>query len=213
MNDLPPSGLRVIVLAAGFSHRLGQPKALVRVHGVSLLHRTLKLAASLNAERISVVTPRNAARYRIEARSGAPHGANARGTKIGFVVNLQRARGLSSSVRRGICAARYSRALLFLPVDLNNLKPRELARLVAGWRAAPRCVIARRIGERGGTPLLLPRRFFARARRITGDVGLRELASQLPGDSLVLVDMPSAAPDIDTPQDLKKARQNFRGRS
>jgi CTP:molybdopterin cytidylyltransferase MocA len=213
MNGLPPSGLRVIVLAAGFSHRLGQPKALVRVHGLSLLQRTLKLAASLNAARISIVVPRNAARYRVEARSSAPRSSNARGREISFVVNLQRARGLSSSVRRGICAARYSRAVLFLPVDLNNLKERELTRLISRWRATPRCVIARRIGERGATPLLLPRRFFARARRIGGDVGLRELINQLPPHARVLIDMPSAASDIDTPQDLKRARQNFRSRS
>jgi molybdenum cofactor cytidylyltransferase len=202
MNDTPPPGLRVIVLAAGFSSRLGKPKALVRVHGVSLLRRTLNLAATLKAARITVVLPRNATRYRIEMR----------GTKAGFVANLQRARGLSNSVRRGIRAARYARGLLFLPVDLYDLKQRELARLIAGWRAAPRCVIARRIGQHGATPLLLPRRFFARALLIAGDVGLRELIRRLPDGESVLVEMPSAAVDIDTPQDLKEARRRLRPR-
>jgi molybdenum cofactor cytidylyltransferase len=203
MNGVPPPGLRVVVLAAGLSSRLGKPKALVRVHGVSLLRRTIKLAATLNVARITVVVPRNAARYRIEAR----------GSQISFMVNVQRARGLSNSVRRGIFAARYSRAALFLPVDLNNLKQRELARLISRSRAAPRCVIARRIGRRGATPLLLPRWLFDRASRIAGDVGLRELISQLPGECRVLVDMPSAASDIDTLHDLRQARRSFRNRS
>jgi molybdenum cofactor cytidylyltransferase len=207
MSRMPPSGLRVIVLAAGLSARLGRPKALVRVHGVSLLRRTLNLAATLKAARITVVLPRNAARYRIEAR-----GSKARGREISFVVNLQRA-ALSNSVRRGICTARYSRALLFLPVDLINLKQRELARLISRWRAAPRCVIARRIGRRGATPLLLPRRLYPRALRIAGDIGLRDLISQLPGEERVLVDMPSAAVDIDTPRDLKEARRRFQSLS
>jgi len=206
MNGIPPPGLRVIVLAAGLSSRLGEPKALVRVHGVSLLRRTLKLAATLNAARITVVLPRNATRYRIEARS-----SKVRGSEIRFVVNLQRA-GLSNSVRRGICTARYSRALLFLPVDLINLQPRELARLISRWRATPRRVIARRIGGHGVTPLLLPRRLYAPALRIAGDVGLRDLISHLPAEERVLVDMPSAAADIDTPRDLKEARQRFRSR-
>jgi molybdenum cofactor cytidylyltransferase len=203
MNGVPPPGMRVIVLAAGLSSRLGKPKALVHVHGVSLLRRTLELAATLKAARIIVVVPRNAARYRIEAR----------GSEAGFVVNLQRARGLSNSVRRGIFAARFSRALLFLPVDLNNLNQRELARLISRWRAAPRRVIARRIGRRGATPLLLPRWLFARASYLAGDIGLRELINQLPREARVLVDMPSAAADIDTPHDLKKARQSFRSRN
>jgi GTP:adenosylcobinamide-phosphate guanylyltransferase len=34
----------------------------------------------------------------------------------------------------------------------------------------------------------------------------------LPADSRMLVDMPSAASDIDTPQDLKAARRTFRSR-
>src|SRR3974390_76363 len=190
MNGTPSSGLPVVVLAAGFSSRLGKPKALVRVHGVSLLRRTLHLAATLKPAGITGVLPRNAARYRTEMR----------GNRISFAVNLQPARGLSGSVRRGVRAARYARALLFLPVDLSNLKQRELARLVARWRGAPRCVVARRIDRRGATPLLLPHRLFARALLIAGDVGLRELIGQLPDDARVLVEMPSAASDIDTPQ-------------
>jgi molybdenum cofactor cytidylyltransferase len=203
MNGTPSSGLSVIVLAAGLSSRLGQPKALVRVHGISLLQRTLRLAATLKPSGITVVLPRNAARYRIGTR----------GNRISFAVNLQPARGLSGSVRRGVRAARYSRALLFLPVDLNDLKQRELARLVARWRGSPRRVIARRIDRRGATPLLLPHWLFARALRIAGDVGLRDLIGQLPDDARVLVDMPSAARDIDTPLELKKARRRFRPRS
>ena len=203
MNGTPSSGLRVIVLAAGLSSRLGKPKALVRVHGISLLRRTLDLAATLKAAGISVVLPRNAARYRVETRAH----------RIRFVVNLQRARGLSGSVRLGIRATQFSRAVLLLPIDLIDLKQRELARLVARWRGAPRCVIARRIGRRGATPLLLPHWLFVRALLIAGDVGLREMIGQLPDDARVLVEMPSAASDIDTPQDLKKARRRFRPRS
>jgi molybdenum cofactor cytidylyltransferase len=195
--------LQIIVLAAGFSSRLGRPKAFARVHGESLLRSTLELAATLQCAKIIAVVARHSARYRAEAR----------GIDVTFVTNSQRNQGLSSSVRRGIAAARYSPAVLLLPVDLGNLKSRELARLIRRWRAVPRGVIARRIGRIGAAPLVLPRRLYPRALRITGDVGLRELIAQLPADSRVLVDMPSAASDIDTPQDLKTARRTFRRRS
>jgi len=194
--------MQIIVLAAGFSLRLGQPKALARVRGVSLLRSSLKLAATLNCGRIIAVVARNGARYR----------AQARGIDVTFVANLRRIQGLSSSVRRGIAVARYAPAVLLLPVDLGHLKSRELARLIRRWRAAPRGVIARRIGRIGVAPLILPRRLYPRAQRITGDVGLRDLIAQLPAAGRVLVDMPSAASDIDTPQDLKAARRTFRRR-
>jgi molybdenum cofactor cytidylyltransferase len=203
MNDAPLLRLQIIVLAAGFSSRLARPKALARVHGVSLLRRACELAATLECAKIIAVVPRNSARYR----------AQTRGIDVTFVANSRRHQGLSSSVRRGIAAARYAPAVLLLPVDLGNLKSRELARLIRRWRAAPRGVIARRIGRIGAAPLILPRRLYSRALRITGDVGLRDLITQLHAGNRVLVDMPSAASDIDTPQDLEAARRSFRRRS
>jgi len=195
-----PLKLQIVVLAAGFSSRLGQPKALARVHGVSLLRRTLRAASSLGVDRIIVVAPRNAARFRIEAR----------GLKVRWAVNAQRAQGLSSSVRRGIAAARYSPAILFLPADLIHLAGRDLFRLVRRWHSGPRRLIARRMNLSGVTPLILPRWLYARASSLTGDIGLRELVGQLPADSRVLVELPSAAWDVDTRQDLQVARRRFR---
>jgi CTP:molybdopterin cytidylyltransferase MocA len=192
--------LQIVILAAGFSGRFGRPKTLARLHGVSLLRRTLKLASSLGMARISVVVPRNAARYRIEAG----------GIKVRWVVNSRRTQGLSSSVRVGMAEARYSAAVLLMPADLIRLKSRELHRLVRRWQATPRRLIARRIDLAGATPLILPRWLYLRALTLTGDVGLRELAGQLPADSRVLVEMPSAAQDVDTPQDLRDARRRFR---
>jgi molybdenum cofactor cytidylyltransferase len=194
-----PRKLHIVVLAAGFSSRLGQPKALARVRGVSLLRRTLKVASNLGADQLIVVVPRNAARYRMEARE----------MKVRWAVNAQRVQGLSSSVRRGIAAAHYAAAVLLLPVDLIHLKNRELLRLVQRWRSAPRRLIARSINLSGATPAILPRWLFSRASSLAGDVGLRELIGRLPADSRVLVELPSAAWDVDTPQDLKDARRRF----
>ena len=195
-----PGKLQIVVLAAGFSSRLGQPKALGRVHGLSLLRRTLEAASGCGADRIIVVVPRNAARYRVEAR----------GMKVLWAVNAQRARGLSSSVRRGIAAACYASAILLLPADLIPLKNRDLFRLMRRWQSAPRRLAARRLDRSGAAPVILPRWLYPRASRLAGDVGLRELIGQLPADSRTLVEMPSAAWDVDTPQDLKDARRRFR---
>jgi molybdenum cofactor cytidylyltransferase len=196
MNALSLPGLQILVLAAGFSSRLGHPKALARVRSVSLLRRTLILAARLGPAKIIVVLPRGAARYRIEAR----------GLNVVFIANPRRADGLSSSVRRGIAHARHSPALLLLPVDLAVVRQADISRLISHWRAARRSVVARRIGPRGGVPLILPRRLYARALAVTGDIGLRELINGLPPKERVLVDLPSAALDVDTPQDLRAAR-------
>jgi molybdenum cofactor cytidylyltransferase len=201
MDAVPLPRLAVVILAAGFSSRLGRPKALARLRGISLLRRTAAVATRLSPTELIVVIPRQATTYRMDAR----------GLALRFVHNPRRAEGLSSSVQRGIAAARYSSALLLLPVDLPTLQYRDLAQLVSHWRAARRCVIARRVGHgstaRGGVPLILPRWLYAQARGVRADVGLRDFIGGLPSAQRVLLNLPSAALDIDTPDDLRAARR------
>lgn len=206
MNASALPALRVVILAAGFSSRLGRPKALVRVRGTSLLRRTLALTAQFTAAPIIVVVPRGFARYRTEAR----------GFAVNFAANPQRALGLSSSVRRGVKAARYSPAVLLLPVDLAELRPRGIARLISRWRGDRRRLVARWVAgsgmtARGGAPLILPRWLYPRAGETAGDVGLRQLACGLPPARRVFLNLPSGELDIDTPQDLRAARRRSRG--
>ena len=68
MNSCVRPKLRIVVLAAGFSTRLGQSKPLARVRGVSLLGGTIRLLAPLSASRIVVVIPPRAVRVRAELR-------------------------------------------------------------------------------------------------------------------------------------------------
>jgi CTP:molybdopterin cytidylyltransferase MocA len=194
-DNLPT--LRVVVLAAGFSQRLGTPKALVRVRGLGLLQRTLAVLEPLATAPIIVVVPPRAARYRVacEAR------------RTTWVVNHGRAGGLSSSVRRGLEAVRYSSAVLLLPVDLAELRRTDVARLIARWQGSRRAVIARRGGDGAATPLILPRRLYAAGLDITGDQGLRGLVRRLDAAAL-LVDMPSAELDVDTAHDLDRVRRH-----
>ena len=138
MNGTARPRLPVIILAAGFSSRLGRCKALARVRSVTLLRRTLAQVAQCAPAKIVVVLPRRAGRYRVEARR----------FKVIFAVNPRRADGLSSSVRRGLAAVRYSPAVLLLPVDLATLRPRDLARLIRRWCTARRCVIASQVARR-----------------------------------------------------------------
>jgi molybdenum cofactor cytidylyltransferase len=193
--------LRIVVLAAGFSARLGQPKALARIHGLSVLCRTIRTLSPFRAaSSIIVVIPRRAVRYTL----GFPR------RSVAFVANADRATGLASSVRLGVGRARHSAGILLLPVDLVDLKRRDIARLIARWRGARRRVAARRVEAHAGAPLILPRWLYARAVKLAGDAGLRELVRRLPRHAVSLTDLPSAELDVDTPQDLERARRRTR---
>ena len=214
MNATTLPRLQIVVLEAGLSSRLGRPKGLVTVGSVSLLRRALILASSLGPYAVTVVLPPRASRCRAEIRH----------LKVAVVDNPERSLGLSTSVRRGIAAARCSGAVLLLPMDLAVLTRRDLSRLLCRWRSAPRRVIARRLNGLGrseldsrgsacrgsrrsaGAPLILPKWLFARARTASGDVGLKDLINALPAEQITLVDLPSAELDVDTAADLEAAR-------
>jgi molybdenum cofactor cytidylyltransferase len=198
MNGPALPTLRVLILAAGFSRRLGQPKALARVHGASLIRKVILLLAPFSTKPILVIPPRSA-RYKAELR----------GIHVEFVVNPRRAGGMSSSVRRGIARVRCASAVLVVPVDLVRLRRRDIARLVHRWRGARRRVAVSRVGTHLGAPLILPRWLFMPALRIEGDVGLREVVRRLPAEHLMIVSMRSAQEDIDTALDLRSARRRF----
>jgi molybdenum cofactor cytidylyltransferase len=198
-NALP--GPRMLVLAAGFSRRLGRPKALVRVRGISLLRRTALLLGSLTPAAVIVVVPPRAVRYRVEVR----------GLRATLVANPGRAAGLAASVRIGLRHASFSRALLLLPVDLPRLQAREVQRLLQRWRGAPRRLVARGVAGRAVTPLILPRRLLRLAAAVTGDGGLKEFVARLPDDDVLLCRIPSAEADVDTAADLARARRPHGG--
>jgi len=200
---------RVVVLAAGFSQRLGRSKARVRIDGVSLLRRTLQVCASCTTRRPLCILP---------PRQGSL-GAEIRALGADVAVNTRRAQGLSSSVRLGLARGRYAAAILWLPVDLAELDSRDLVRLQRRWCGARRGVAARRLASgtppqegtpaRGGVPMILPKWAFVEAAAVRGDVGLRDLVAATPALQLRLVALPSAALDVDAPAGLTRARRRY----
>ena len=218
MISTKPTGLpapRVVLLAAGFSARMGKPKALARVRGRSLIERTLRVLAPFAGAPIIIVVPPRASRLRAELR----------GHRSILVANPQRSDGLSSSVRRGLRQARYEAAVLLVPVDLPYLERRDIARLISRWRGARQRVAARRIAARriaapriagrpdaveAAGPLILPHRLYPSAAGIAGDVGLKALIRHLPARDVALVSLDSAAFDVDTAHDLERVRRHTR---
>jgi molybdenum cofactor cytidylyltransferase len=197
MIDCEAPGLRIVVLAAGFSSRLGRPKLLASIRGMSLLRRTLSVLEQITRQRIIVVVPQRTTRICAELR----------GYRVSLVPNAFRSRGLSSSVLLGLNTARCSTGTLLLPVDLPDLSRADIVRLISRWRGGPRRVAANRSAGRAATPLILPKFLYPQARRISGDIGLRDLVAGLPPEQRIIVELRSAERDVDTPQDLDEARR------
>ena len=184
--------LHAIVLAAGAATRFGSPKQLALVNGRPLLHLAVARAVEIAGQSVTVVLGANAAHL-------APL---LRHTGASQVINRDWAEGMGSSVRAGVARipAAADAALLML-ADQPAVTAEDLRRLVDSWRRQPRCIVAAFYAGSAGVPAIFPREDFAALSALRGDTGARALLRGA-GDRVVRVPLPSAALDIDTPEDL-----------
>lgn len=190
----PGDGLHAIVLAAGASSRFGSAKQLVRVAGRPLLHTAVARAAEVAGTAVMVVLGARAA----ELTPLLTH------SQSSVVINRDWREGLASSIRAGVARLPAScTAVLLTLVDQAAVTAEDLKRLVSAWRRQPEYIAAACYGATTGVPAIFPRSTFSDLQSLRGDVGARVLLQRNP-DRLVRVPMPSAAIDIDTPEDLLK---------
>ena len=185
-------GLYAIVLAAGESSRFGSPKQLVRVAGRPLLHTIVTRAAGLTGSALIVVLGAGAARL-------TPLLKHVPGS---IVVNRQWREGLGSSIRAGVARLPSScSGVLLLLADQAAVTVDDLRRLVGTWRRQPQYIAAALYDGISGVPAVFPRSAFGQLGELRGDAGARALLRRNAA-RVVRVPMPSAAIDIDTPEDL-----------
>jgi molybdenum cofactor cytidylyltransferase len=194
--ETPSRALWTILLAAGGSRRLGEPKQLLRLHGKPLLLHAVQVARAVTGSRIVIVLGAHAPRLR------AMLARQRRDVRIAY--NRDWATGMASSMRCGLAFLPHgARAALLMLSDQPRIRPRALRRLARAWIRRPgRAAAAYYLGA-PGVPAILPRRMFRRARALSGDTGARALLRADAG-TLSLLKMPEAAVDIDTPADRRR---------
>lgn len=149
----------LVVLAAGASSRMGEPKGLMAYRGRPWIEHQLDAAQRAGVGRIVVVLGRDRQRYVHAVPSLEQHG------RAVVVVNQDPDRGPFSSVQCGLHAraAEGSRAAFVLPVDVPAASPEVWHALTAALHADPHFDAAVPVhGGRGGHPVVLASSFAAR---------------------------------------------------
>jgi CTP:molybdopterin cytidylyltransferase MocA len=190
-------GLRGLVLAAGGSRRLGHPKQAVRIDGVPLIRRIVRMVTEVCDGPVVVVLGASSERV-----------ANClQGTNFIRVDNRRWQSGLGSSLARGLEALEgRCRAALVTACDLPCLSKEDLETLAAAWDRKPDRPAAARYEGVLGTPAILPARVFPDLAEARGDVGARDYLRR-PDLSVTPVDLAGAALDLDSHQDLDGIRR------
>ncbi len=184
-----------LLLAAGGSQRLGQPKQLLRRDGIALIRRMALLALATQPAQLAVVLGAEAQAMR-QALRGLP---------LETVVNPAWSTGMAGSLHAGIHAlAGHPGAVLVLGVDQPALDEAHLRALVAAFDGSRDVVSA--YADVSGTPALLRARTVARIDELDGDRGFGALLrGTIPTPYRIINE--TLALDVDTPEALARARQ------
>ncbi|MBL9005372.1 MAG: nucleotidyltransferase family protein [Myxococcales bacterium] len=195
----------VIVLSAGASRRMGQPKALLRLDGRSFLQWVVEKAQALPAAQIVVTLAAPHGEDICKELAATGFGMDLPGLRIAW--NAHPELGMLSSVQCALAlllpqVSQLSGALIW-PVDIPRVQAQTLQRIVEVAATQPGLVVPT-YGGRGGHPLWLPRALFAETLQLPVELGLRALRTRHP-PCLLPVDDEEILRDFDTHEDVRRA--------
>ncbi|HXE33689.1 MAG TPA: nucleotidyltransferase family protein [Verrucomicrobiae bacterium] len=194
MSERPCVG---VILAAGASSRLQQPKQLVEIDGETLLRRTVRIAAESGCHRVVVVLGFAVGRMRGELE----------GLDAIAVVNERWRAGMGSSMRCGVEAALQINPrpenILLLVCDQFRLTADFLRGLIRVHGCPEYPIAAARYNGRLGVPAVFSSIFFPNLLAVSEEHGARRILERN-AEHVAPVDFPDGELDLDTPEDLKR---------
>ncbi len=183
-----------IVLAAGASTRLGEPKQLARVGGERLLERALRSATEAGCDPVLAVLGAHA--QEIATVCGLDPAA--------IVINPGWSDGMASSVRAGIAALRRDlNGVVLMTCDQPAVTAEHLLQLIAEGLRGDEMVGSGYAG-RCGVPAFIPCSRLEELQRLRGDKGARDLL-----EGALTIPLDGGELDVDRPESLAAARLRF----
>lgn len=189
-----------LLLAAGESARLGQPKQLLEWNGTPLIEHAARTALCAGLDPVVVVIGSRAGDMRAALKS-----------PVTIVENPDWQAGMSTSLRAGLRALPGDvDAAIMLLVDQPRLPEAHLRALIDTYERLKKPIVVSAHRGRRASPALFDRSLFDQLMRVSGDVGGRPVIEANPhevvqveaGDELQLA-------DVDTWEEWQRVSSRF----
>ncbi|MDO7853969.1 nucleotidyltransferase family protein [Hymenobacter sp. CA1UV-4] len=191
MQNAASASTALLLLAAGASTRMGQPKQLLPYRGRTLLRHAAETAVASGCAPIVLVT-------------GALNEAltsEVTGLPIQTIHNPDWETGMASSIRAGLLAvqAAQPRAVLVMLSDQPHVTPELLQQLIQRQQQTQAPIVAAAYGDTLGVPAVFAETVFPELLMLQGQAGAGRLIAGYCA-AVERVDFPAGLLDVDTPE-------------
>ena len=182
-----------IILASGFSKRMGQDKLLMDVKGMKMVEWIIRSSKASALDKIILV-------YRNEEVGDIGDRYD-----IKTIYNPHAHLGQAESLKVGVKAADGSEAYMFLPADQPFVASDLIDHLIDEYRNNKDSIILPYYKGKKGTPNIFPSKFRDELLNVHGDKGGRDIIKKNPSSiRRVNIEDEKLGIDIDTDEDFKR---------
>lgn len=188
--------IAIVILAAGKSSRLGQPKQLLPFKGKSLLIHVVQIATQVS-ENVFVVIGSDKKKMEAEIKNEA----------VDIVFNDAWEEGMASSIRCGLSRVtgkiQNLSSVIFMVCDQPFVTTGLLQNLIQEKERSSKDIVASAYAEIAGTPVLFDKSVLPELMELQGDIGARKIIVKSK-ERVATIDFPLGKVDMDTAEDYRK---------
>jgi len=199
MKKIPCDQIAGVILAAGEGKRIGQTKALIKLDGTTFLEKVADRLKAAGCKPILVVGGADYDEVKKEADR----------LKIGFVHNANWESGQFSSLKAGFASLEmdFCGAVIAL-VDHPFVAQQTYNDLIGAFRQFTQRIVMPVHKHHRGHPIVVPRAVIREVIEAADDLTLKDIIGNHENMTVMhRCDDPGVLQDIDTKEDLEKARQ------
>jgi molybdenum cofactor cytidylyltransferase len=190
----------IIILAAGASTRMGQPKQLLKYNDVNLIQHTIDEALAAGAQKVLVVLGSNAEKISEQINK----------KQANVLYNKNWEEGIASSIKEGLqqslLVSSNLDAIILMVCDQPYVNAALLKNLVSQHVESQKNIVASQYKDTLGTPVLFHKSFFPDLLKLKGDAGAKKILMDN-SEQVQAVRFPLGDIDIDNMADYEMLLQ------
>ncbi|ADG93193.1 MobA-like molybdenum cofactor biosynthesis protein [Arcobacter nitrofigilis DSM 7299] len=186
--------LAVLILAAGTSSRLGEPKQLLNLKGKSLINIAIEKALELTSNVTVVLGHKNdEVKKEIENKN------------INIIINPNYEDGMGNTIAFGVSNIKEEKVLIML-CDQPLIPIEHYENLIKLSNENKDKIICSQYKNQHAVPTIFPKKYFEELKKLKGNKGAKQLFLKYEPISIVLADNYSI--DVDTKEDWQELLKN-----